>query len=238
MAPSGHSSRVRTATSSTSASLMVRGTPGRGSSPSPSSRLARKRARHLITVPRLTPSRADTAVLLRPSAQASTIRARSASPCAVLRRFAQFSRVRRSAPDSTSGSSLLSPITPADRGPRAPSPPSRELKRNTTHVATTILRTRTLAHGQHHRSPGTNTPTGATSIDSGRSGELACPSTDGRTTLAGSRPPVKAPYWRSPAGSGRTATAGRTARPASGSGRRQRCRPPTRSARRAQLAAT
>jgi hypothetical protein len=43
-------------------------------------------ARHLITVTRLTPSRAATAMLLRPSALASTIGARSASPCAVLRR--------------------------------------------------------------------------------------------------------------------------------------------------------
>ena len=79
-APSGTSSKVRTTTSSTWASLMVRGTPGRGSSPSPSSRAARKRPRHLITVFRLMPSRAATAVLLRPSAQASTIHARSASP--------------------------------------------------------------------------------------------------------------------------------------------------------------
>ena len=54
-----------------------------------------------------------------PSAQASTIFARSASPWAVFRRFAQFSSVRRSASDSTSGSSLLSPMPPADRGPTA-----------------------------------------------------------------------------------------------------------------------
>ena len=145
VAPSGISSRVRTTTSSTWASLMVRGTPGRGSSPSPSSRLARNRARHLLTVVRLTPSRAATAVLLRPSAQASTIRARSASPCAVFRRLAQFSSVRRSASDSTSGSSLVSPMPPADRGPRTPSPPSRALRRNTTHVATRELKTGTLA---------------------------------------------------------------------------------------------
>jgi hypothetical protein len=92
---------------------MVRGAPGRGSSASPSSRLARNRDRHLVTVPRATPSRAATAISGPPSAQASTIRARNASPCAVLRRFAQFSNVRRSASDSTSGSSLLSPIPPA-----------------------------------------------------------------------------------------------------------------------------
>jgi hypothetical protein len=64
VAPSGTSSRVRTTTSSTWASLMVRGTPGRGSSPSPSSRLARNRSRHFLTVVRLTRSRAATAVLL------------------------------------------------------------------------------------------------------------------------------------------------------------------------------
>ena len=80
VAPSGVSSRVRTTTSSTWASVMVRGTPGRGSSPSPSSRFARKRARHLVTVPRFTRSRAATAMLEPPSAQARTIRARSASP--------------------------------------------------------------------------------------------------------------------------------------------------------------
>jgi hypothetical protein len=47
-------------------------------------------ARHLVTVPRLTPNRAATAMLGPRSAQASTIRARSASPCAVFRRFAQI----------------------------------------------------------------------------------------------------------------------------------------------------
>ncbi len=100
VAPSGTSSRVRTTTSSTWASVMVRGTPGRGSSPSPSSRRARNRARHLVTVPRLTPSRAATAILGPPSAQARTIRARSACPCAVLRRFAQFSSVGQISPGS------------------------------------------------------------------------------------------------------------------------------------------
>jgi hypothetical protein len=94
---------------------MVRGTPGRGSPPGPSSRLAGKRARHVRTVARLTPGRAATAVLLLPSAQAGTIRARSARPCAVLRRLARFSGMRRSSSGSTSGSSLGPAITPADR---------------------------------------------------------------------------------------------------------------------------
>src|SRR5206468_3965885 len=104
----------------------------------------RNRARHLVTVFRLTRSRAATAVLLRPSAQASTIRARSASPCAVLRRFAQFSSVRRSASDSTSGSSLVSPMPPADCCQRPPSSPSQDLKLNATHVAPSQLKTGTL----------------------------------------------------------------------------------------------
>jgi hypothetical protein len=121
--PSGTSSRVRTITSSTWASVMVRGTPGRGSSPSPSSRRARNRARHMTTVPRLTPSRAATAVLLPPSAQASTIRARSAAPRAVLQRRDQFSKVRRSSSDSTSGANRGSGISPADRTATALSPP-------------------------------------------------------------------------------------------------------------------
>jgi hypothetical protein len=113
VAPSGTSSKVRTTTSSTWASVMVRGTPGRGSSLSPSSRFRKNRARHLLTVPRLTPSRAATATLLPPCAQASTTRARNARPCAVLRRLAQFSNVRRSSPVSTSGSSLVSAMPPS-----------------------------------------------------------------------------------------------------------------------------
>ena len=126
VAPSGTSSSVRTTTSSTWASVMVRGTPGRGSSLSPSSRARRKRLRHLATVPRLTPSRAATAMLGPPSAQASTIRARKASPCAVVRRLAQLPSVRRSASDNTSGSSLLSPIPPAHRTARRTGTPQSQ----------------------------------------------------------------------------------------------------------------
>src|SRR5262249_58068049 len=98
---------------------------------------------------RLTRSRAATAVLLRPPAQASTIRARSASPCAVFRRFAQFSSLRRSASDSTSGSSLVSPMPPAERGPGIPSPPSLDLRRNSTHVVVRELKTGTLGRLDH-----------------------------------------------------------------------------------------
>src|SRR5262249_18639788 len=145
VAPSRTSSKVRTTTSSTWASVMVRGTPGRGSSLSPSSRFRKKRARHLLTVPRLTPSRAATATLLPPCAQASTIRARNARPCAVLRRLAQFSNVRRSPPVSTSGSSLVSAMPPADLTPAAPSPPTSHLKQNTTQLAMRELKTGSLA---------------------------------------------------------------------------------------------
>ena len=147
VAPPGTCSRVRTTTSSTWASVIVRGTPGRGSSPSPSSRGARNRVRHFLTVARLTPSRAATAILGPPSAQASTIRARSASSCAVFRRFAQLSSVRRSVSDSTSGSSLVSPMPPADRGSEGPSPPGCGLRRNTTHVVKEELKTGTLDRG-------------------------------------------------------------------------------------------
>ena len=131
---------------------MVRGTPGRGSSPSPPSRRAKNRDRHFQTVVRLTPSRAATAILGPPSAQASTIRARSASPWAVFRRFAQFSSVRRSASDNTSGSNLVSPMPPADRGPTATSPPSRNLRRNATHVVTREHKTGTLGVLKRHAS--------------------------------------------------------------------------------------
>jgi hypothetical protein len=66
-------------------------------------------------------------------------------PLAVLRRLAHPFSVRRSASDNTSGSSLVSPMPPADRGPRAPSPPSRALKRNATHGVMSELKTGSLA---------------------------------------------------------------------------------------------
>jgi hypothetical protein len=112
--PSGTSSRVRTTTSSTWASVIERGTPGRGSPVSPSRRFSRNRPRQQATVLRSARSRAATATLLPPSAQASTIRARWASPCAVLRRFTQFSSMRRSSSDGTTGSSLISAMHPAE----------------------------------------------------------------------------------------------------------------------------
>jgi hypothetical protein len=77
----------------------------------------------MLTVLRLTPSRAATARLLPPSAQASTIRARNARPCAVRWRLAQLSKMRRSSSDNTSAANLGSAISPAHRTTAALSPP-------------------------------------------------------------------------------------------------------------------
>ena len=67
-------------------SSMVRGAPARCSSQRPSSRCSAKRRRHLPTVSGSIPRRAATTLLCSPSTQARMIRARSAKPCAVLRR--------------------------------------------------------------------------------------------------------------------------------------------------------
>jgi hypothetical protein len=94
-------SKVLTITSSTRASVTVRGRPGRGSSTRPSSRCAAKRARHLVTIGRVTPSRSAISVFFRPSAASSTIRDRCASACALLRRRAHASNRSRSSSLST-----------------------------------------------------------------------------------------------------------------------------------------
>jgi len=67
-------------TRSTSASEIVRGAPGRGSSSSPSSRFVMNRDRHRFTVVRLSRSAIATCVLFLPSALARMMRARCASP--------------------------------------------------------------------------------------------------------------------------------------------------------------
>ena len=92
----GADSSARTTTSSTWSSLTVRGRPGRGSSTNPSNRSAANRARHFVTVGRLTPNRCAISTLLSPRAQANTIRARCANPAAVCRRRAQRSSCSRS----------------------------------------------------------------------------------------------------------------------------------------------
>jgi hypothetical protein len=63
----------------------------------------------------------------------------------VLRRLAQFSRMRRSSCDSTSGSSLGSAITPADRTRQPGDSSSPDLGHEATHVLVKELRTGSLA---------------------------------------------------------------------------------------------
>ena len=81
----GSSSSVAVMTSSTLSSR-IDGGPGRGSSVSPSSRCAANRPRHLLTVAGSTRSSAAACLFVAPSAQASTILARSASAWPVLAR--------------------------------------------------------------------------------------------------------------------------------------------------------
>jgi hypothetical protein len=64
------------------------------------------RDRHLVTVGRDTSSRRATSMLLAPSAQASTIRQRSASAWLEVSRRAQRSSVARSSSVNTSGGSF------------------------------------------------------------------------------------------------------------------------------------
>src|SRR5262249_55280884 len=69
---------VAPSTSSTCASVMDRGAPGRGPSSKPSRRFMRNRSRHLQTVAPVMRSRLATSPLLSPSLQPSTMRARIA----------------------------------------------------------------------------------------------------------------------------------------------------------------
>jgi hypothetical protein len=83
---------VLVTTTSACSSVILRGSPGRGASASPSSRLSRKRDRHLRIISRDTPNREATAVtgaVPAFSAQASTIFAGSAErlPSLGRRRF-------------------------------------------------------------------------------------------------------------------------------------------------------
>lgn len=103
LASAGALSRVATITRSTSSSLTVRGAPGRGSSSNPPTPASMKRRRHLPTVWGLTPTRSATARLLEPVADTSTIRARRASPLALVVRLLQPSRVARCSSPRTSG---------------------------------------------------------------------------------------------------------------------------------------
>ena len=84
----GVSSSVATTTSSTWSSRIDGGRPGRGSSCRPSSRRAMNRARHRSTVDSSTPRSAAASLFVPPSAQRSTIFARSARYWAVFARLA------------------------------------------------------------------------------------------------------------------------------------------------------
>jgi len=106
--------------------------------------VAALRARHLLTVLRLTPSRAATAMWQPPCAHASTIRARMARPCAVLRRLTQFSNLRRSSSDNTSDSSQVSSIPQQNPTASPAIAPGRNLGHNTTHAVTERLKTGSL----------------------------------------------------------------------------------------------
>src|SRR5947209_6609535 len=92
-------SKVRVMTSSTWLSLIERGAPGRGSSINPASRSSRNRLRHLPTVGSVTRSCWATRVLLRPEAQANTMRDRNANRCALLGRRTHCSNFKRSSSD-------------------------------------------------------------------------------------------------------------------------------------------
>src|SRR4029453_12858100 len=96
VASAGVSSNVATITASTCSSVIVRGTPGRGSSTSPSSRRATNRERHLPTVGSDTPRSAATCLFVVPVAHASTIRQRNANAWELLARRDQRVSVWRS----------------------------------------------------------------------------------------------------------------------------------------------
>jgi hypothetical protein len=111
----GVDSSVLVITSSTCASVTVRGLPGRGSSTSPSKRSTANRLRHLVTIARTTPTRSAISVFFSPSAANSTIRERCANACALIRRRAHASNCSRS-------SSLNSIATATGLGIQVPYP--------------------------------------------------------------------------------------------------------------------
>src|SRR5215216_3752465 len=123
-------SSVRTTTSSTCSSVIVRGRPGRGSSVSPSSRRSAKRLRHLVTIGRVTPSRWAISVFLSPSAAASTIRDRCANPWALVRRRAHASNRARSSSVSAIAAATGTGIVP-------PFPTANELNHQDTRTGLT-----------------------------------------------------------------------------------------------------
>jgi hypothetical protein len=107
----GAVSSVLTITSSTCASLIVRGRPGRGSSVRPSRRSSPKRLRHFRAVAWSMSRRSAISVFFRPSAASNTIRERNASACALDRRRAQRSNCSRSPSSSTTATATGFGIT-------------------------------------------------------------------------------------------------------------------------------
>ncbi len=98
----GCSCNVASTTRSTSSSVTDRGRPTRGSSQSPSRRKSTKRWRHLPTVGCDKPRFSATSMLFAPSAQASTILARSTRADTAVRLRVSCSNSARSPPVSTS----------------------------------------------------------------------------------------------------------------------------------------
>src|ERR1017187_6776461 len=103
VASRGVDSRVFTTTASTRSSLILRGALLRGSSSSPATPRLMNRDRHLPTVALVTCNSSAIWVLVTPLAQRSTMRERKATPCAVVRRRVQRSRVWRSSGVTASG---------------------------------------------------------------------------------------------------------------------------------------
>jgi hypothetical protein len=112
----GADSSVATITFSTWSSRIDGGRPGRGSSARPSSRRAMNRARHRSTVDSSTPRPAAACLFVPPSAQRSTIFARSARYWAVFARRAHRASCARSASVKTS-SALRRPAGAASSSP-------------------------------------------------------------------------------------------------------------------------
>jgi hypothetical protein len=106
VAPGGVVSSVSRMVSAIASSPIVRGVPGLGSSSSPFSRCAAKRRYHLETVLPSAPTSAQIALFSRPAAAASTMRARRAIACPVLRTRASDSSSRLSA----SLSAIVGPV--------------------------------------------------------------------------------------------------------------------------------
>ena len=120
-------------TASTWSSLMVRGRPDRYSSDRPTSPRSTKRRRHLVTEAGVQPTRWATSWLDRPSAAPSTIRARIASPAAVVGR-------RHHRPSTSRCSSLT--MSGASGRPRRPAGTWRWSTRPATPSATNRARQR------------------------------------------------------------------------------------------------